>query len=99
MSQRIENLTLREKLSEADKLVRELIHHLEHGFIPKTHKVRLETRSASERGDTVEVSDQTIRNLVEGLLASDDFACEVSEKMNRYLKAIDADLDRILAGR
>lgn len=98
MSQSLDNMTLREKLSEADKLARELIHHLEHGFIPKVHSLRRTARSGmgqSEHADE-EVTDVTIRSTVEGVLQSDDFTRNVSDQLTQLLTAIDRDVHKVL---
>lgn len=98
MNDRIDNLTLRAKLSETDKLARELIHHIEHGFIPKAHLARRTARVGIDPTETDEVTDVTIRSSVDALLASDDFARDLGGRMSQHIAAIDADLDRILAG-
>jgi hypothetical protein len=100
MNERLDNMTLRQKLSEADKLSRELIHHLEHGFIPKAHLLRRTARqgtdpTATEQG---EVTDLTIRSTVETVLNSDDFSRQVSGQLVEYLESIDRDVQRIFGG-
>ncbi|MCA8996130.1 MAG: hypothetical protein KDA80_04075 [Planctomycetaceae bacterium] len=99
MSQSPENLTLHDKLSEADKLVRELIHHLESGFIPKAHGLRRTAREGRDPTEMDEVTDLTIRNSVEVVVQSDAFSREVGEKLHGFLMSIDHDVDAILGNR
>lgn len=99
MSRSLDNMTLREKLSEADKLARELIHHLEHGFIPKAHLLRRTARHGIDPAEHEEVTDMTIRSTVDGVLQSDEFTRTVSERLTQFLTAINTDVERILGFR
>lgn len=96
MSQTLDNMTLREKLSEADKLARELVHHLEHGFIPKAHSLRRTARHGIDPTEHEHVTDMTIRSTVEGVLQSDAFTRTVSDRLSQFLTAISMDVERVL---
>jgi hypothetical protein len=98
MSLPLQNLTLRQKLSEADKLVRELIQHLEQGFIPKAHALRRTARQGADTLEQGEVTDLTIRSTVDTVLASDQFSRQVARKLDEFLVAIDRDIQRVLGG-
>lgn len=99
MPERLADMTLPEKLREADKLVRELIHHLEHGFIPKAHQLRHTARLANDPQEAGEVTDMTIRSLVESVLESDQFSRHVTNQLQECLSAIDDDTLRALRRR
>lgn len=90
------SLTLREKFNDVERLARELMQHLEHGFIPKAQ----ELRRTAQRGCVPEhqdaVTDATIRNLVEQVLASDDYTRELCSRAQRYLEAVDHEVAEIL---
>lgn len=89
------NRTLREKLSEAEKLARELIHHLEHGFIPKVHTLRRLARQGLDPTDAEEVSDRSFRSQVDEVISSDDFTRRVYTQFDSYLSGIQQDVRRI----
>lgn len=98
MSDGLNNMTLRQKLSEADKLVRELTHHLEHGFIPKAHVLRRTARQGSDSGDDPDVTDLTVRSTVETVMNSDKFTRQLTDRLSRFLAAIEGDVEKILGG-
>jgi len=96
MSQSPDGKTLREKLSESDKLARELIHHLESGFIPKVHGLRRTARHGNDPAEQDEITDATIRNQVETVLESHDFGRKVADQLRIHLDAIDREICGIL---
>ncbi|MCA9046864.1 MAG: hypothetical protein KDA69_21215 [Planctomycetaceae bacterium] len=89
-----QQLTLREKLSEAEKLTRELMHHVEHGFIPKSHDLRRVTRQTSDP-NAEEVSDLTVRNTAAKTLESDQYTRKLCEQLNSMLRYIQDDIERL----
>ncbi len=96
MSQTLGTKTLRENLSSADLLTRELIHHLESGFIPMAHGLRRTARLANDPGENEDITDLTIRSTVDKVLASDAFTQDVAAKLRNVLTSIYSDLERIL---
>jgi hypothetical protein len=86
----LNGMTLRQKLIEADKLSRELLDHLERGFVPRIHNLRRVTRQGSD-ADQEDVTDLTVRSCVAQVLESDDFAFRLSEALKQFLSAIDAE--------
>ena len=88
-------LTLREKLSEAERLTRELIDHVEKGFIPRAHELRRVTRHG---GDSEEVADLTVRSTAEKFTESDQFTRNLSAQLQEVLGLIQADIE-VLQGR
>lgn len=96
MSERpLDNLTLREKLIEAERLMRELSDHLERGFIPKAHETRRLARRANEPENQDEVKDVTIRSSSDELLRTDDYSRQLCERNIRMLAAIEQDVKAI----
>ncbi len=84
-------MTLRQKLMEADKLTRELMDHLERGFIPKAHQLRRVTRHGSEV-ENESITDLTVRSTADLVLDSAAFSAELTQGLVQFLAAIDADM-------
>ena len=91
----IESLTLREKLIDAEKLTRELVDHLERGFIPKAHQLRRTARHATSPEHQDEIKDLTVRNSVDQVLKSDDYTRHLCERAVTLLNAIDTDVQTV----
>lgn len=96
MGDALEAMSLRDKLNEADRLARELIHHLEHGFIPKAHVLRRTARQGSDPAEQGDVTDLTIRSTVDTVLTSDTFTRQVTDQLNRVLSSIHEETGRVL---
>ncbi|SFJ54928.1 hypothetical protein [Planctomicrobium piriforme] len=84
--------TLREKLSTADLLVRELVEHLERGQIPKIHLLRRTTRQGVNPLEQGAITDASIRTSVETVLNSGKFSREVTDQLLRVLSSIETDV-------
>jgi hypothetical protein len=95
MSASPESMTLRQKMTEGEHLARELIQHLEQGFLPKVQHVRRLTRPHPEAGEE-ELREVTLRNAVEEILASDDFTRQLSQRVRMFAASIEADIGRIV---
>lgn len=91
----IESLTLREKLIDAEKLTRELVDHLERGFIPKAHQLRRTARRATSPEHQDEIKDLTVRNSVDQVLKSDDYTRYLCERAVTLLNSIDTDVQTV----
>ena len=91
----VESLTLREKLIDAEKLSRELVDHLERGFIPKVHQLRRTARRAANPEHQSEIRDLTIRNSVDQVLKSDDYTRQLCDRAAALLNSIDTDVRTI----
>lgn len=89
------SVTLRQKITEGEQLSKELLQHLEQGFLPKAQHVRRMTRPNPESGEE-EVRDVTIRNAVSEVIASDDFTRRLTSQLCEYLEMIEADVTRIV---
>lgn len=94
----IERMTLREKLNEAEKLTRELIDHIEHGFIPKAQQLQRLAKKGKNDEEGIHISDMSIRENAAQLLESERFTEEVYEKVSRFLVAIDKEMTEIIEG-
>lgn len=89
-------LTLREMFSDTERLISELIEHLELGFIPTNEKLIRLVRVVPDGIEKRHVEDISVRNQVAELLKSEDFAQELFEKLDAYLNAIDESVNRII---
>ena len=100
----IEKLPLHDKFTNTERLTRELVDHLERGFLPKVESLsRLlepdkQALRESDAAATKEVKDVTVRNLVKQLLDTDDFTDQLYEKTGNYFSAIDQAVSRIMEG-
>ncbi len=93
----IQQQTLREMFVEAERLTRELIEHLDQGFLPKSHELaRLVRPINGEPPGLNDLEDVTVRTQAARLLESDTFTDRVYESLNEYCLAIDASTSRIL---
>jgi hypothetical protein len=79
----IDNLTLREKLRNVEKLTRELTDHLEKGFIPKARSLRRLARRGTDPEQRETVSDVAVREAVSTVVKSDQYTreCSMSERV------------------
>jgi hypothetical protein len=84
-------MTLRQKLIEADKLTRELVDHLDRGFIPKAHNLRRVTRHGSE-AENDSITDLTVRSTADLVMDSAAFTTEIIRGLEQFLAAIDAEV-------
>ena len=92
MVQDYSQLPLRDRLKHAEMLARELVEHLEQGFIPKVERVRKVTRQAN----TDSTTDHTIRDQVDLVLNSERFTREVYSKLNACLQSISTDVEKMV---
>jgi hypothetical protein len=88
----LDQLTLRELFSNSEKLARELIEHLDKGFVPKVR--HLHEMVQGDNPAAAEVLDVTVRNHAATVLAGDDFSQGLCAKMDEYLSAIEHALSR-----
>ncbi len=97
---RLDNMTLREKYKAADVIVRELIEHIELGFLPKVRELErlVEPQEASGvyRLQERSATDRTIRDEVGVVLESELFTDDVFEQLRDLLESIDVDVADIL---
>lgn len=97
MSSSIDQLTLREKLRDAARITRELIEHLELGFVPKVHELRKLSRQHDPASGLPPVADVTIRSYVSGVLESDRFTAGLNDSLENYLHSIRKDVSDVIS--
>ena len=91
----LEQMTLREKLTEAERLTRELIDHLDQGFLPKCHDLSRLLRPSTASPPTCALEDVTVRTQAARILEGDTFTEELFQKLSIYCQAIDEAVARI----
>jgi len=64
MDHSIEGMTLQDKVKNSELLVREMIEHLELGFLPKLKNLQKISRVSNNLSQLEEIADLTIRNHV-----------------------------------
>jgi len=84
----IEQLTLREKFSDVEFLVRELTEHLEQSFRPRIRAIEELVKPELRAADREAIPDLTVRSRTAALLGSDDFTQTLFSRLECYLKAI-----------
>ena len=92
------HLTLRELFTEAERLTRGLIEHLDQGFSPRSHQLVRMVRSTETEARSDSVLDVSIRNQSAQILESDNFAEQISQKLEKYSTTIDEAVARIVTG-
>ncbi|VAX35763.1 hypothetical protein MNBD_PLANCTO02-1644 [hydrothermal vent metagenome] len=88
----IDHLTLHEKFNQLEHLSRDLIQHLEKGFLPKAHKLSLLLK---DKEHEEEVKDITVRNQVHVLLDSERYTDQLYRKIAAYCESIDRSISDI----
>ena len=96
MSPQLEKMTLRNKLNEAERLIRELMHHLEHGYVPKAHLLHRTARKGNDPKEQENITDVTIRSGVDDVLKSDAFSRQLCQQLSELLDSIDQDVNQII---
>ena len=97
MSSAIDQLTLREKLRDVARGTRELIEHLELGFVPKVHDLRKLSRQHDPTSGIPPVADVTIRSYVAAVLESDRFTAGLNDSFEGYLNSIQKDVSDVVS--
>lgn len=96
----VEQLTVRELFTEAERLTRELVDHLEKAFSPRTHNLlRLVRPPKDPHEDVPFVEDGVIRNHAAQILESERFTEQLYDKLHRYCQAIDKKVTTIVTGQ
>ena len=97
-NRRLDQLTLREKFTDAERVTRELLEHLEQGFRPRVQQAHQLVRPTPSGMPAANVEDITVRNHVVGVLESDQFADQLYTSLEQYFGAIDTSVSRIVSG-
>ena len=96
MSRSNEGHTLRDKCREANQTIRELIDHLEQGFLPKVKGLRKLARGLEQGYDPSLTRDVTIRSHASALLEAEQYTAKLDEESKALFASIIADVDRLV---
>jgi len=92
----MKQMTLREMLTEAERLTRELGEHLDQAFIPKCHELsRLVRPINGEPPDIRALEDVTVRTQTARILETENFTESIFGKLSEVCTAIDAAVNKI----
>ncbi len=94
----IEQLTLRQMFTEAERHSRELIDHLEKGFLPKSHELLKLVRGGTSDPALDEVQDVTVYHSAEQLQQSDEFTQNLYRRLEKLFAAIGESVNHIVDG-
>jgi hypothetical protein len=97
MSERsIKQMTLREMLTEAERLTREMSEHLDQAFLPKCHELsRLVRPINGDPPDIDALEDVTVRTQAARILESENFTEAIFGRLSECCTAIDAAVGKI----
>lgn len=70
------------------RLNRELIEHLEQGFIPKVHSLRRSTRPERPGAETVAMGDKTVHATAASVLEADHFTVNVYQQLIGHCESV-----------
>ena len=90
-------LTLRELFIEAERLNRELIEHLEQGFLPKVQNLARLVGPGYVDAHGHPAGDLTVRNTAAQVLESEAYTEQLYGRIRDYCEAIDREVARIIA--
>ena len=93
MSRPVENMSLRDLITETERLSRELNQHLDQGVLPKLQNVERLLSPSGE--DAAEVLDVTVRNHVAALLETDQFTQQKFQKLEEFLAGLDSQIEAL----
>lgn len=96
MSGEFSKLPLRERLTIAERLTRELSEHLEQGFLPKIETLRKVTRQ--KEAVSAETTDKTVRDTVATVHKSEQFTAELYDKLKECLNSIAEEVGAMVHG-
>lgn len=96
MSRSNDAKTLREKCRDANRVVREIIDHLENGVLPKIHNLRKLVRPREQGFDPSSVRDVTIRTHAAAILEAEQYSIKLDEESKALLTAIANEVEHIV---
>jgi len=89
-------LPLRERLTIAERLTRELSEHVDQGFLPKIETLRKVTRQKESVAS--EVTDKTVRDTAANVRKSEEFTAELCAKIQDCVDSIVTEVDAMVNG-
>lgn len=84
---KLDDMTLRDRVVASLRLNRELVEHLDQGFIPKVHQLRRVTRS-EPREDEQGPGDRTVHSAAAEVLESDHFTVGVYQQLIAHCESV-----------
>lgn len=94
---KIEEMTLRDRVAAAQRLSRDLVEHLDQGFIPKVHQLRRVTRSDSQGVDKEQgPSDRTVHSAAAGVLEADHYTVKVYQRLIAHGESVRRSVHEII---
>lgn len=90
-----DSMPLREKIREAERLLRELTDHLDLSFQPKVHQVRKLTRHYDPESG-MSAADVSVRRSVADVLDSEVFSSQLATELGRFLTSISVESAKAL---
>ena len=90
-----QQMTLRELVTESERLSRELEDHLVQSLLPRIKNLRRVTSSFASPVDRDQIPDSTVRTTATSLLESDAFARQLFDTLQEHLKAAEQAGQRI----
>lgn len=91
----LNQMTLRNKIHEAERRSHELIEHLEQAFVPKVHDLRKLTRPQEPGSEAPPVADVTIRHQAAAVLESDQYTESLDVEATALFEAIASEVDQL----
>lgn len=96
MSRSIDGKTLREKCRDANRVVREMIDHLENGVLPKLHSLKKLARSREQAFDPSSVRDVTIRTHAAAILDAEQYSIQLDDECKLLLSSIAKEVEQLV---
>lgn len=96
MSRSIDGKTLRDKCRDANRVVREIIDHLENGILPKLNSLKKLARSREQGFDPSSVRDVTIRTHAAAILEAEQYSIKLDEESKALLSAIATEVEHLV---
>ena len=84
---KLDEMTLRERVAASQRLNRELVEHLDQGFIPKVHNLRRVTRTDS-RPHEEGPGDRTVHSAAGEVLEADQFTIGVYQQLIAHCESV-----------
>lgn len=89
-------MTLQEKVKNTELLVREIIEHLEMGFLPKLKTLQKIARVGRSQHQLEEIGDLTIRTHVAQVIESEKFTESLYHQLEAITAALEQDMRKVL---
>ena len=91
-----DQMTLRETFTGSERLTRELIEHLEQGFLPKVVELQKLVRPHSDVQIDPALQDAALRNSAIRLISSEEFSNQLFERLQSYCVRIDQSVAKMV---